>query len=135
MSKVNEMKKYFGEWYFEDIVAHIDKFELGTKIKSETGDVYNLDQAEGEGKQRKFSRWNGTRLRFMTYENIGKKFEIIEEEPEIDIQQIEELEVENHGGIKVMTENGEMTISSDETNRINQLIKAVKQLDKKINNK
>ena len=73
------MNKYIGEWYFEDIIAHIDKFELGTKIKSERGDVYNLSQAEGEGKQRKFSRWNGTRLRFMTYENIGKKFEILED--------------------------------------------------------
>lgn len=34
-----------------------------------------------------------------------------------------------------MTENGKMTIVSDETDRINQLIKAVKQLDNKINNK
>lgn len=120
MSKADETKKYFGEWYFEDIVAHIDKFELGTKIKSETGDVYNLNQAEGEGKQRKFSRWNGTRLRFMTYENIGKKFEIIEEEPEIDIQGIKEI---TSFGIK-QNQDG-----------INLLIKAIKQLDHQINNK
>ena len=76
------MNKYIGEWYFEDIIAHIDKFELGTKIRSERGDVYNLSQAEGEGKQRKFSRWDGTKLRFMTYENIGKKFEILEDNTE-----------------------------------------------------
>lgn len=63
------MNKYLGEWYFEDIIAHIDKFELGTKIKSERGDIYNLSQAEGEGSQKKFSRWNGTKLRFMTYDN------------------------------------------------------------------
>lgn len=76
------MKKYFGEWYFSDIIAHIDYFELGTKIKSEKGNVYILRQTEGEGKQRKFSRCNGTKLRFMTYENIGKKFEILEDNTE-----------------------------------------------------
>ena len=81
------MNKYIGEWYFEDIIAHIDKFELGTKIRSERGDIYNLSQAEGEG--RKFSRWNGTKLRFMTYDNIGKKFEILEDNTE----EIEELEL------------------------------------------
>lgn len=81
------MNKYFGEWYFEDIIAHIDKFELGTKIRSERGDIYNLSQAEGKGKQRKFSRWDGTKLRFLTYENIGKKFEILEDNTE----EIEEL--------------------------------------------
>ena len=83
------MNKYFGEWYFEDIISKINEFKLGTKIRSERGDVYSLSQAEGIGKQRKFSRWNGTKLRFMTYENIGKKFEILEDNTE----EIEELEL------------------------------------------
>ena len=83
------MNKYFGEWYFEDIISKINEFKLGTKIRSERGDVYNLSQAEGIGKQRKFSRWNGTKLRFMTYENIGKKFEILEDNTE----EIEEIEL------------------------------------------
>ena len=75
------------EWSFEEIIASIEQFDLGTKIRSNTGDIYNLSQAEGEGKQRKFSRWDGTKLRFLTYENIGKKFEILEDNTE----EIEEL--------------------------------------------
>ncbi len=70
------------EWSFEEIIASIEQFDLGTKIRSNTGDIYNLSQAEGEGSQRKFSRWNGTKLRFMTYDNIGKKFEILEDNTE-----------------------------------------------------
>lgn len=83
------MNKYFGEWYFEDIISKINEFKLGTKIRSERGDIYILSQAEGEGKQRKFSRWDGTKLRFMTYENIGRKFEILEDNTE----EIEEIEL------------------------------------------
>lgn len=113
------MNKYFGEWYFEDIIAHIDKFELGTKIKSERGDVYNLSQAEGIGKQRKFSRWNGTKLRFMTYENIGKKFEILEDNTE----QIEELlTIEDYECDKT-----DIRLNRD---KINELVKAVNKLRK-----
>ena len=36
---------------FEEIIKNIEKFKLGTKIKSEVGDVYNLSKAEGEGKR------------------------------------------------------------------------------------
>lgn len=110
------MNKYFGEWYFEDIIAHIDKFELGTKIRSERGDVYNLSQAEGIGKQRKFSRWNGTKLRFMTYENIGKKFEILEDNTE----EIEELPDYNYS----IKENRD---------KINELVRRIKYIERKIN--
>lgn len=115
------MNKYFGEWYFEDIIAHIDKFELGTKIRSERGDIYNLSQAEGEGKQRKFSRWNGTRLRFMTYENIGKKFEILEDNTE----EIEELKYD------VVDENGIGWYKLDTiADKVTELIKAVNEIRK-----
>ena len=119
---------------FEEIIKNIEKFKLGTKIKSKVGDVYNLSKAEGEGKRRKFSRWNGTRLRFMTYENIGREFEIIEDEEEIDIQSIEEFGIDDHENIKTK-------IGSFKTRKmdiaflckINELVKAVKQLDKKMN--
>ena len=111
------MNKYFGEWYFEDIIAHIDKFELGTKIRSERGDVYNLSQAEGEGKQRKFSRWNGTKLRFMTYDNIGKKFEILEDNTE-EIKELEKIENGN-----VYTYNW-----IEVANKVNELVKAVNKM-------
>ena len=112
------MNKYFGEWYFEDIIAHIDKFELGTKIRSERGDIYNLSQAEGEGKQRKFSRWNGTRLRFMTYENIGKKFEILEDNTE-EIEELDLIKKENIWDKLSMCEN-----------KINELVRAIKEMRK-----
>ena len=109
------MNKYFGEWYFEDIISKINEFKLGTKIRSERGDVYNLSQAEGIGKQRKFSRWNGTKLRFMTYENIGKKFEILEDNTE----EIEELPDYNYS----IKENRD---------KINELVKRINYIERKI---
>ena len=117
------MNKYFGEWCFEDIIAHIDKFELGTKIRSERGDVYNLSQAEGEGKQRKFSRWNGTKLRFMTYDNIGKKFEILEDNTE-EIKELKPIE----DGMTVRYEWNEIP------NKINELVKSVNYIRKELKN-
>lgn len=123
------MNKYFGEWYFEDIIAHIDKFELGTKIRSERGDVYNLSQAEGEGKQRKFSRWNGTKLRFMTYDNIGKKFEILEDNTE----EIEELEKEQEAIANPKTMLQEIRFYYDSNkmgDKINEIIRYIKRKDK-----
>ncbi len=113
------MNKYFGEWYFEDIISKINEFKLGTKIRSERGDVYNLSQAEGIGKQRKFSRWNGTKLRFMTYENIGKKFEILEDNTE----EIEEL-------LTIEDYECDKTDIRLNRNKINELVKAVNKLRK-----
>ena len=113
------MNKYFGEWYFEDIISKINEFKLGTKIRSERGDIYILSQAEGEGKQRKFSRWDGTKLRFMTYENIGRKFEILEDNTE----QIEELlTIEDYECDKT-----DIRLNRD---KINELVKAVNKLRK-----
>lgn len=123
------MNKYLGEWYFEDIIAHIDKFELGTKIKSERGDIYNLSQAEGIGKQRKFSRWNGTKLRFMTYDNIGKKFEILEDNTE----EIEELEKEQEAIANPKTMLQEIRFYYDSNkmgDKINEIIRYIKRKDK-----
>jgi len=117
------MNKNFGEWYFEDIISKINEFKLGTKIRSERGDVYNLSQAEGIGKQSKFSRWNGTKLRFMTYENIGKKFEILEDNTE----EIEELlTIEDYECDKT-----DIRLNRD---KINELVKAVNSIRKDKNN-
>lgn len=106
------------EWSFEEIIASIEQFDLGTKIRSNTGDIYNLSQAEGEGKQRKFSRWDGTKLRFMTYENIGKKFEILEDNTE----QIEELDL-----IKKENIWDKLSMCED---KINEIIRYIKRKDK-----
>ena len=71
-------------------------------------------------------------------------FEILEDEEEIDIQSIEETEIKNDGFTEYFEyDNGGFTESGYSKNysredvqtrkSINQLIKAVKQLDKKIN--
>ncbi|MBQ1551402.1 MAG: hypothetical protein IIZ67_04790 [Bacilli bacterium] len=111
---------------FEEIIKNIEKFKLGTKIKSKVGDVYNLSQAEGEGKRRKFSRWNGTRLRFMTYENIGREFEIIEDEK--DIQSIETL-----NPYDTYFKDGTELVYKLMYDKINEIAMKVNQLDKKVN--
>lgn len=117
------------EWSFEEIMESIEQFDLGTKIRSNTGDIYNLSQAEGEGKQRKFSRWDGTKLRFLTYENIGKKFEILEDNTE----EIEELKrTENVYDITLECYHDiEKKISNDElADKINEIIRYIKRKDK-----
>lgn len=106
------------EWSFEEIIASIEQFDLGTKIRSNTGDIYNLSQAEGEGKQRKFSRWDGTKLRFLTYENIGKKFEILEDNTE-EIEELKGLDIHTPSVLRA---------------KINELVKAVNSIRKDKNN-
>lgn len=119
------------EWSFEEIIASIEQFDLGTKIRSNTGDIYNLSQAEGEGKQRKFSRWDGTKLRFLTYGNIDKKFEILEDNTE----EIEELstyrDIEEFGELDKRCINQN---AKEFFNKINELVKAVNSIRKDKNN-
>ena len=67
---------------------------------------------------------NGTALNF---ENLNDEVEIIEEEPEIDIQGIVELD-------KISEFNTTATIGNH-FNKINELVRAIKQLDNQINNK
>lgn len=70
---------------------------------------------------------------------LNKKFEIIEEQEEIDIQSIEELDenftyIENHSsglGIEKVLNKAEIEL----VNKINKLVQAVKQLEKKIKEK
>ena len=78
--------------------------------------------------------------------DLNDTVEIIEEEPEIDIQEIEETEIKNDGRMDYFkycndgaTESGYGVnySKSDIATRkiINELIKAIKQLDKKIKEK
>ena len=110
-------------YMFEEIIKNIEKFKLGTKIKSEVGDIYNLSRAEGEGKRRKFSRWNGTRLRFMTYENIGREFEIIEDE-ELKMFEQEWFD-EKEGTMRI--------VEVDLAVKINEIINKVNSIEKELN--
>jgi len=70
---------------FYEIVCGLNNYKLGTIIESETGQRYKLTKTDNE--YRKFSRIDRG-LRFLTYENMNKKFRIVEEQEEIDIQEI-----------------------------------------------
>ena len=108
---------------FNQIIENINKFKLGTIIESEYGDKYKLTKT---GKDtRKFSRIDKG-LRFMTYDNLDRFFKIVEEQEEIEIQNIEEIEP---------AMNGNACVIDNKTWTLNQVIKAVKQLDKKIKEK
>ena len=87
------------------------------------------------------NKWLEARISMDSKKDLNKEVEIIEEEPEIDIQGIEELEEYSIQGLEVsgysMTQGEYLLEDGVEENReiINELIKAVKQLDNKINNK
>lgn len=116
---------------FYEIVCGLNNYKLGTIIESETGQRYKLTKTDNE--YRKFSRIDKG-LRFLTYENMNKKFRIVEEQEEIDIQNMEILDntVYDHGNMtKVEIDN----YHNYTRTIINQLIQAVKQLDKNIKEK
>ena len=114
------MKNY--EYTFKQIIENFNLFKLGTIIESEYGDKYKLTKTEND--TRKFSRVNKG-LRFMTYDNIDRNFRIVkEEQQDIDIQRIEEIEPPMNGNAQII---------DNKTWTLNQVIKAVKQLDKQIN--
>lgn len=81
---------------FYEIVCGLNNYKLGTIIESETGQRYKLTKTDNE--YRKFSRIDRG-LRFLTYENMNKKFRIVEEQEEID-----KLEIDENGFIH--TNNG-----------------------------
>lgn len=66
-------------------------------------------------------------ISFTLYGALTCKVEIIEEQPEIDIQSIEELNKQKETNIWAKM--------SDCEDKINEVIRAVKQLDNQINNK
>lgn len=70
---------------FYEIVCGLNNYKLGTIIESETGQRYKLTKTDND--YRKFSRIDRG-LRFLTYENMNKKFRIVVEQEEIDIQEI-----------------------------------------------
>lgn len=127
---------------FYEIVCGLNNYKLGTIIESETGQRYKLTKTDND--YRKFSRTDKG-LRFLTYENMNKKFRIVEEQEEIDIQSIEETKFENDGLEYYKYANGGYTedgytknysLDDIETRKlINQLVQAVKQLDKNIKEK
>lgn len=105
---------------FNEIIENFDSFKLGTIIENENGQRYKLTKTENDIK--KFSRIDKG-LRFMTYDNMNKMFRIIEEQQDIDIQSINELDTT------------QLMVITDDILKINELVQAVKQLDKKMEEK
>jgi len=112
---------------FYEIVCGLDNYSLGTIIESETGQRYKLTKTDND--YRKFSRIDKG-LRFLTYENMNKKFRIVEEQEEIDIQDIEKITDYRTSDDDLYNDNFE-----DFRGTINELIEAVKQLDNKLKEK
>ena len=110
------MKTYKGY----ELIEKLNELPLGTKIQSCDGEIYELVE---NSICRTFSRKGRKQTRFLTYIILSKEFELIEENQDIDIQSIEELDVQ---------ENQFNTYNK--TLKINELIQALKQLDRQINN-
>lgn len=105
---------------FYEIVCGLNNYKLGTIIESETGQRYKLTKTDNE--YRKFSRIDRG-LRFLTYENMNKKFRIVEEQEEIDIQEIKEFQKDI---IEQATDDANIKCLA---RKCNELVQAVKQLD------
>lgn len=101
---------------FSEILKEMPNMKLGTKIKREDGQIYELMKTQNN--QRKFGRLGNKKRqeRFMRYTNIDKEFEVIEENKEI-----EELDDE----IESYTDTVEQS-----KNKINELVRAVNKLIK-----
>ena len=98
-----------------ELIKEMPNMELGTKIRRiKDGQIYKLEKVECK-KERKFSRVGNKKgiERFMTYENMHRDFEVIEENKEI----------------KELTDID--TYYSDHLlSKINELVRAVNKLNK-----
>lgn len=125
---------------FYEIVCGLNNYKLGTIIESETGQRYKLTKTDNE--YRKFSRIDKG-LRFLTYENMNKKFRIVEEQEEIDIRKLDFLvEYESFEDYDCRDIGIAITKINQICRRINKLIdlhqenkNRIKQLDKNIKEK
>lgn len=103
-----------------ELIKEMPNMELGTKIRRiKDGQIYKLEKVECT-KERKFSRVENKKAveRFMTYKNMHRDFEVIEENKEI-----EELPVYPFYSYR------EKDISENRL-KINELVRAVNKLIK-----
>lgn len=121
---------------FYEIVCGLNNYKLGTIIENETGQRYKLTKIDNE--YRKFSRIDKG-LRFLTYENMNKKFRIVEEQEEIDIQDIEKLDKNlKFNDLKPPYGINEEMMWAEiikQHNKSNELVQAVKYLENKLKEK
>lgn len=106
---------------FNEVIKNMNSWKLGTQIKRDDGQVYELMKAAG-GK-RKFGRLGNKKnqQRFMTYNNMKHTFEVVEQD--IDIQSIEEYKSEY---------TRDLSMIDMETYINNVILAAIKKLDRKI---
>jgi len=99
------------------------KIKEGTKFRDLTDSNYEDNRNIYRYENKNFiGRWGGTNILLL----LKHDFEILEDEEEIDIQCIKEMEyLEDYEADKT-----DIRLNRD---KINELLKAVKQLDKKIN--
>ena len=122
---------------FGKILDEINNYQLGTIIESQSGDRYVLSTIDTSNKKRKFSRIKseGTSLRFMTYNNSKRMFRIVEENnEEIDIDSIEELN-DSCYDTEIMTNEEKGYYHNLTREKLNKLLKAVKQINNKLKEK
>ena len=125
------------KYSFKEIIENFNYYKLVTIIELDHGDRYKLTKTDND--IRKFSRVNRG-LRFMTYDNIDRFFRVIEEQPEINIQGIKnaaKLTFNFHKDSytpKQISENFETFVEllNMQSDKQNELIRAVKQLDNKM---
>lgn len=109
---------------FTKVLEEMKDYKEGTIIESQRGDRYKLQKIGN--KDRKFTRIENTKLRFMTYSNTRVSFRIVEENKQTDIQEIEEL---NYYTILSLVE-GKFEENADKelqkfSNKINEIIRVV----------
>lgn len=100
-----------------ELLKEMPNMKIGTKIRRiEDGQAYKLEKVECS-KERKFSRVGNKKgiERFMTYKNMHRDFEVIEENKEIE--ELDEMQIIN---------------ARPEINatKINELVRAVNKLNK-----
>lgn len=84
------------KYKFSKVLENMNNWEIGTRIKSNKGDIYELVEINGEEVKRTFSRREDTYNKFMTYSNIQNTFELIKDELENSVtkEEIEDLKKE-----------------------------------------
>ena len=105
-----------------ELIKEMPNMKLGTKIRRiKDGQIYKLEKVECK-KERRFSRVGNKKgiERFMTYENMHRDFEVIEEKE--GIKELHEHKVLEYGSLDI------------EENRlkINELVRQVNKLTKEM---
>ena len=111
-----------------ELIKVMPNMKLGTKIRRiNDGQIYKLEKVECT-KERKFSRIGNKKAveRFMTYKNMHRDFEVIEENKEI-----EELNDTNYNCEEMSIEETNCYNNLTRT-KLNEVIRAVNKINKKL---